>query len=132
MWLIVVDSYSKWIEVMDMKNNTRAPSVIREFQKFFTRFGIPKILVSDNAPQLVGHEFTNFCAKNGIQHVPIPPYHPASNGQAESIVGKFKRAMVKMSSNSHDIRLNLDNWLLNYHNTPHTTTGVEPSVRMIG
>jgi hypothetical protein len=64
--------------------------------------------------------------------VPIPSYHPASNGQAESIVGKFKAAMNKMSMSEVDMGLNLANWLLSYHNTPHSVTGVEPAVRMLG
>ena len=132
MWMIVVDSYSKWIEVVDMRHNTKAPNVIKKLRTLFARYGLPKILVSDNGPQLISAEFEAFCLKNGINHVPIPSYHPASNGQAESIVGKFKLAMNKMARSGTDIGLNLANWLLNYHNTPHSVTGVEPAVRMLG
>ena len=131
MWLLLVDSYSKWIEVVDMKSSTTSRSTIRELRKLFSRFGIPKTLVSDNGTQLTSAEFESFCLKNGINHIKIPAYHPASNGQAESIVGKFKLAMKKMSSEK-DMGLSLANWLLNYHNTPHSTTNVEPSVRMFG
>ena len=132
MWLIVVCSYSKWIEVVDMLNNTTSTKVIKELRKMFTRFGLPKILVSDNGPQLTSHEFQNFCAKNGIQHVTIPCYHPASNGMAESIVGKFKAAMNKMSESNKDMNLSVANWLLQYNNTPHSSTNVEPAIRMFG
>ena len=49
-----------------------------------------------------------------------------------TIVGKFKLAMNKMARSGTDIGLNFANWLLNYHNTPHSVTGVEPAVRMLG
>ena len=132
MWMIVVDSYSKWIEVIDMRSNTKAPSVIQKLRTLFSRWGLPKILVSDNGPQLIAREFETFCSRNGINHVPIPSYHPASNGQAETVVGKFKAAMRKMQTSNVDMGLNLSNWLLNYHNTPHSITGIEPSIRMVG
>lgn len=133
MWLLVVDSFSKWIEVYNMRNNCTAPNTIRKLQILFNRFGLPKTLVSDNAPQLVkSSEFEAFCNANGISHVPIPSYHPASNGQAEAIVGKFKKAMKKMAVSSTDLEMNLTSWLFNYHNTPHTSTKVEPAVLMTG
>ena len=99
----------------------------------FCRFGLPKILVSDNAPQLTkSHEFERYCKQNGVNHIPIPSYHPDSNGQAESVVGKFKNAMKKMCKDSSDTEMNITSWLLSYHNTPHSATGVEPSVLMMG
>ena len=132
MWMLVVDSYSKWIEVFDMRNNTKSANMIRKLRTLFSRFGLPKILVSDNGPQLISAEFENFCLRNGINHIPIPSYHPATSGQVESVVGKFKAAMEKMQVSNSDVGLNLANWLLNYHNTPHSVTGVEPSIRMLG
>ena len=132
MWLLVSDSYSKWLEVINMKSNTKSANLIRQLRSLFSRYGLPKILVSDNGPQLVSNEFEQFCVKNGINHIPIPSYHPASNGQVEAYCGKFKRAMKKMCDDNVDMDLNIANWLINYHNTPHTSTGIEPSVLMIG
>ena len=133
MWLIIVDSFSKWIEVENMKNSTTALNTIKKLTIVFSRYGNPKILVSDNARQLVtSHDFEMFCKRNGITHIPIPSYHPASNGQAESIVGKFKSAMKKMCVKNSDMEIEIAQWLLNYHNTPHSTTGVEPAVLMTG
>ena len=132
MWMIVIDSYSKWIEVVNMKNNTTAPATIQHLRKIFSRFGLPKILVSDNARQLVkSQEFADFCTRNGIQHIPIPSYHPSSNGQCESVVGKFKLAMKKMSTDKANIESHIPGWLLNYHNTAHSVTRVEPAVLMM-
>ena len=133
MWMVVIDSYSKWLEVVNMRKSTTAESTIRQLRILFSRYGLCKILVSDNAPQLVkSTEFERYCRQNGINHIPIPSYHPASNGAAESSVNKFKSAMRKMCKVKPDMELNITSWLINYHNTPHSTTGVEPSVLMMG
>ena len=131
MWLIVIDAFSKWIEVIKMSSIKSKP-VIRELRTLFSRFGLPRVCVSDNGPQLVSGEMEDFMSKNGIKHILVPSYHPASNGQVESIVGKFKAAMKRMLMKNPDVLVNLANWLMSYRNTPHPTTGIEPSVAMIG
>ena len=128
MWLLVIDAYSKWLEIFDMRSDCTSPNTIRKLTFLFNRYGLCKVLVSDNGPQLVSQEFEQFCVAKGIQHIPVPSYHPSSNGQAESVVGKFKKAMKKMSESSSDFEMNLSDWLFQYHNTPHSTTKIEPAV----
>uniref|UniRef100_A0A1A9VKZ9 Integrase catalytic domain-containing protein n=1 Tax=Glossina austeni TaxID=7395 RepID=A0A1A9VKZ9_GLOAU len=53
--LVVVDNYSKWIRVVEIRNNITGKAIItiqkHTVQKqFFPRFGLPKLLVSDNGP----------------------------------------------------------------------------------
>ena len=45
--------------------------------------GLPKSIVSENSPQFVSAEFENFCKANGMCHIKVVPFHPASNGHAE-------------------------------------------------
>ena len=49
------------------------------------RYGLPEVLVSDNGTQFKNPKFARFTRDNGIQHIFTPPYHPASNGAAESV-----------------------------------------------
>ena len=42
---------------------------------------------SDIGPQFIAQQFQEFCKCNGIKHSRTPPYHPASNGAAESSTG---------------------------------------------
>ena len=59
MWLIIVCSYSKWVEVIKM-NSTTSKKTIEELRKLFSQFGLPLVIVSDNGPQFVSKEFENF------------------------------------------------------------------------
>jgi hypothetical protein len=47
MFLLVIDSFSKWPEVYIM-NNITSSSTITKLREGFARFGIPECIVSDN------------------------------------------------------------------------------------
>ena len=130
MWLVVVDVYTKWIEVINMKSSTTSSSTIRELRKLFAIHGLPVILCSDNAQQLKSEEIVNFLKSNGIQPVLVPTYSPNTNGIAERAVQTFKRAMEKAGRRNVDYEKNLANWLLHYRNTPNSVTKKSPAMMM--
>ena len=51
-YLIVVDSFSKWPEVMKSKNPT-CSDTIRFLHELFARFGVPDTIVLDNGTQFM-------------------------------------------------------------------------------
>ena len=93
-FLIIIDSLSKWINVIPMKN-IKATSVISCLRNVFSTHGIPYFLVIDNGPLFSSQEFNEFCKVNGIKHLKIAPYHPSSNEAAERSVQIFKTALKK-------------------------------------
>ena len=124
MFLIVVDAFSKWIEV-EMMNCSTASATVGRMRRIFATHGLPLVLVSDNGSSFVGEEFTQFMLKNGIRHILTAPYHPASNGQAERMVRTFKEAMKSLHSG--DMNTKLNRLLFTYRMTPSTTTGKSPA-----
>ncbi|XP_062709595.1 uncharacterized protein K02A2.6-like [Aedes albopictus] len=94
-YLVVVDSFSKWPEIFLTKSTT-ASTTIGFLQEAFARFGIPKVIVSDNGTQFTGYEFRSFCENLGIIHLRTAPFHPQSNGQAERFVDTLKRSLRKI------------------------------------
>ena len=128
-YLILVDAHSKWPEVIDMKSNTTSAATITELRKIFARYGLPEQLVSDNGPQFVSAEFTQFLKSNGVKHIKSAPYHPSTNGIAERFVQSFKRAML--TNESLPIEQRLANFLLQYRTTVHATTNATPSMLLM-
>ena len=80
--MIVVDAHSKWLEVIPLKTAI-AQTTVQRLPTLFSNFGVPESIITDNGPQFAAVEFQSFCRENGIRHVLIAPYHPASNGLAE-------------------------------------------------
>lgn len=128
--LIVVDSFSKWLEVFIMKATTSAKTIER-LRSLFASFGLPQELVSDNAPNFTSTEFKEFLRNNGVKFTLSPPYHPASNGAAERCVQEvkknLKRQVLAEGSTAVSLQHKLDNFLFVYRNTPSTVTGLSPA-----
>ena len=83
-YLIAIDSFSKWPEVLRCSKPTTATTI--NFQhELFARFGVVDCLVSDNAIQFTSSEFKEFCETYQIKQIPTSQYHPRSNRQ----VGRF-------------------------------------------
>ena len=66
-YLLLADSYSKWIELKIMKT-TKTWYMIEVLRNWFSRNGMPKLLVSDNGPQFISTELERFIKMNGIEH----------------------------------------------------------------
>ena len=126
MLLVLIDSHSKWLEVC-MLTKITANVTIATLREIFARNGIPREFVSDNGPQFVSQEFHHFMTDNGILHIRSSPYHPASNGAAERLVQTVKKALSTGIREGVTLDRTLATFLLQYHNTPHPTTGVAPS-----
>jgi transposase InsO family protein len=131
MWLIVVDAYTKWMEVVRMKSTTASSTCIK-LRELFARLGVPRVVVSDNGPQWVSKEFHQFCQTNGCQHIKSTPYHPKTNGLAERAVRTFKERMSAAKSSCTDINTRLSKFLLSYRNTPHNSLGRPPAELLYG
>ena len=116
-YLILVDTFSKWPEILPIAPNS-STRTIKLLNQIFIQHGIPETIVTDNGLQFTSSQFQEFCQQNSINHVRSPPYHPQSNGQAERFVDTFKRAMLKArgEGTTYDI---IERFLFVYRTTPH-------------
>ena len=104
MFLLIIDAHSKWLEVHPTTMTTSA-ATITLLRKLFATFGLPEVVVSDNASNFTNEEFETFSRKNGVKHVKTPPYHPASNGLVERAVQTFKSGMKKLTEGSVQMKV---------------------------
>ncbi len=65
-FLVVIENHSKWLEVVPMSSITSSLTT-DALQGFFAAYGIQEEVVSDNGPNLVSTEFTDFLKGNGIK-----------------------------------------------------------------
>lgn len=126
MFLIVVDAYSKWLEVVPVSSATSS-STIQALMKMFATHGLPKLMVSDNGAVFTSVEFHDFLNRNGVRQMTTAPYHPSSNGLAERAVQGWNEA-----ESQGNVETRLVSFLFHYQTTPHTTTGVSPAELLMG
>ena len=96
-YLIIVDYYSRFIEVGKL-DNTSAGSVILRCKNIFARHGIPEQVVTDNGPQFDSNEFRKFAREYQFRHITNSPYYPRCNGEAERGVKTVKELLKKATS----------------------------------
>ena len=125
---MLILSGRRWLKC----NKHTTTKTITTLRHMFATHDIPEQLVSDNGPQFTSAEFDEFVKANGIQHTRSSPYHPATNGEAERFVRTFKEAMKTGRRGGLTLAHQLDNFLLTYRTTPHSTTGVPPCELLMG
>ncbi|XP_037071529.1 uncharacterized protein K02A2.6-like [Pollicipes pollicipes] len=131
-YLVLVDSHTKWLEVVVAMKSTIAGRTVAVLRDVFARLGLPLQVVSDNGPQFVGEEFSTFLEANDIRHTRVAPYHPASNRLAERAVGTFKNGLKAAMEAGSAAERALATFLLAYRSSPHAVTGRTPAEMMCG
>lgn len=111
-YLVVIDYYSKWLDVVPVKTK-QSREQIDILKQIFATHGIPKKLVADNQP-FASKEFIEFAKKWSFEIVNTSPVYPRSNGQSEKAVHVAKMLVKK----SIDGRTELPYVLLEYRNHP--------------
>ena len=121
-FLVVVDYYSRWIEIKPVKSMTSS-SIILRFKQIFSMHGIPDVVVTDNGPPFNSRDFAQYAKEYGFEHHTSSPHFPQANGESESAV---KIAKKLLSATDPDIAV------MTYRTTPHSATGKSPSVMLNG
>ena len=68
-FLILVDAYSRWIEVHQVPSIT-TETTVKTLRLILSIHGLPIQLVSDNGPAFTSHDFKEFVNCNGILSQP--------------------------------------------------------------
>jgi hypothetical protein len=121
-YVLVVDYYSRYIEVARLQSTTSA-AVIHKLKSIFARHGIPRKVVSDNGPQYSSAEFAQFSKDWGFVHDTSSPNYPSSNGLAEKCVQTVKNLLSKAQADKKDPYISL----LEYRNTPLAENKLSPA-----
>ena len=68
MYIIIIDAFSKWVDVKELPDITVA-TTIKAFKEYFSTWGLPVKLVTDNGPTFTAKPFQEFMQRNAIIHV---------------------------------------------------------------
>ncbi|KAK9739406.1 Integrase zinc binding domain [Popillia japonica] len=128
---LLIDEYSRY-PIVDITPSTNFHNLKTILEKTFTTFGIPEQLKSDNGPPFNSQEFTTFLKHYGIRHHKVTPYWPQANGMVERFVKTVKRSLICANLESSKFDSQLNEFLLNFRSTPHSTTTKSPYELLFG
>ena len=131
-YLILVDCYSDWPDIIPMGRETVASKLISALQQSFCRCGVPDVFWSDQGPQFMSKQFQDFARQWGFRHVTSSPRYPQSNGKVEATVKSMKKLICTSWTGRSLAEDVLARALLQYRNTPSRKDGASPAVKLFG
>nr|AAL90009.1 AT07338p [Drosophila melanogaster] len=79
MLLVLVDRFSKWTEIVPMRRATTETMRKAVRERIVARYGVPKVMITDNNVQLTIRAFRKFLEELGVRHQLTAPYTPQEN-----------------------------------------------------
>ncbi|XP_074342312.1 uncharacterized protein LOC141679825 [Apium graveolens] len=117
---------TKWVEAKVMRIINQQ-DCIKFMDNILMRFGIPKVLVSDNGPQFIGSEFESYLQELWIKHKKSSVAYPQGNGQVEVTNRILLRGIEKrLKESKSKWPEELPSVLWSYRISSRTSTGDTP------
>jgi putative transposase len=133
----VLDGCSRYIVHWEIRESMTERDVETVVQRALERHpGEKPRIISDNGPQFIARDFTEFIRLTGVTHVRTSPYYPQSNGKLERWHGSLKRECVRPAavSSFDEARRRISSYVDHYNNVRlHSSLGyVTPADKLIG
>ncbi|GBM32633.1 Pro-Pol polyprotein [Araneus ventricosus] len=91
--LMCVDRFSRWPEVIPLKDIKAETFAFEFYANWIARFGVPERLTSDQGRLFESRLFREFARLLGVKVVHTTPYHPQANGSVERLHRQLKSAI---------------------------------------
>ncbi|GJT87999.1 reverse transcriptase domain-containing protein [Tanacetum coccineum] len=92
--LVAVDYVSKWVEAEDLPTYD-ARVVVKFLRKLFSRFGVPKALISERRTHFCNSLLEKTLKKYGVTYRLATAYHPQTSGQTKNTNRAIKRILER-------------------------------------
>ena len=124
--LVAIDYFTKWVEACSFKNVTQVAVTRFVKNNIICRYGMPEMLITDNASNLNNRMMNQLCQQFKIQHHNSAPYRPKMNGAVEVANKNVKKILSKMMETYKDWHEHLPYALCAYRTSVRTSVGATP------
>ena len=119
--LVIIESFSKWCELIPLKSQEATDIAWALYTHIFTRYGAPTSLISDRGANFLAKVVQAFCNLFNVARYMTTPYHPQCNAQCERLNSVIQQTLRAYIDKDHD------NWprllpavAMTYRMTPST------------
>ena len=131
--LVIEDHFTRYTQAYVTNNHTACTTARVLYNEFFSVFGFPRRLMSDQASEFTGQVISELCNLLGITKIRTLPYHPQTNGTVERVHQTLRRMIAKMDPDKKaKWPLHLGPILIAYNATRSLITGYSPYFLMFG
>ena len=127
---VLIDTYSKWPEVSVTKS-TEFERLFPALDQSFACHGYPDLVIHDGGPPYNSHNWKEYAKRCGFETSLCTPEHPQANGQAEKFMSSIVKLTHAIIAEGKDPKKEIYTFLMNYRNTPHSSTGQTPASLMM-
>ena len=131
--LVVVDHFTRYVQAFVTKNHTAYTTARVLYNDFFSIFGFPQKLLSDQGTEFTRDMIAAMCKLLGIEKIRTTPYYPQTNGSAERVHQTLQRMIGKLNPEKRrKWPKHIGSVLIAYNATRSQVTGYSPYFLMFG
>ena len=131
--LVVVDHFTQYVQAFMTRNQTARTTAWVLYNEYFSVFGFPQRLMSDQGTGFTSKVIEAMCSLLGIEKIRMTPYHPQSNSSAKRVHQMLQQMIGKLDlEHRWKWLVHLGSVLIAYNATRSLVTGFSPYYLMFG
>ena len=131
--LVVIDHFTRYVQAFVTKNHTVRTMARVLYNNYFSIFGFPQCLMSDQGTEFCGKVIAAMCSLLGVEKIQTIPYHPQTNGSAERVHQTLQRMIGKLDPEKRKKwPAHIGSIIIAYNSTRSLVTRYSPYYLMFG
>lgn len=100
--LVCIDHATRYMDAIAVPSTASTYYIDYLLNRWIPRFGVPEVIITDQARGFVNKKTASLHRRLGIEHVNTPPYWPQANGLVERMVATLKQVLRKLLNEKRD------------------------------
>ena len=131
--LVVEDHFTRYVQAFITKNHMARTTARVLYNNYFSVFGFPQHLMSDQGTEFCGKVIVAMYSLLGVEKIRTTPYHPQTNGLAERVNQTLQRMIGKLDPEKRrKWPSHIGSIIIAYNSTRSLVTGYSPYYLMFG